>query len=74
MKQSGLNYPEEPSKTVKLGWCSPDLFCPLPSAFSVNSNAGVGAGRERPMRQKLPAKDPDPGKKPQRQAREKVIR
>lgn len=31
---------------VKVGWCSPDLFWPLPSAISVNSNAGVGAGRE----------------------------
>lgn len=36
--------------------------------------AGVGAGESEPMHQKLSARDPDPGKKPQRQAREKHIR
>lgn len=74
MKQSGLKYSEKLSKTVKLGWCSPDLFWSLPSAIYVNSSAGVGAGESEPMHQKLSARDPDPGKKPQRQAREKHIR
>lgn len=40
-------YTKTLQKHMKLGWYFPDLFRPLCSDISVNTNAGVGAGRER---------------------------
>ena len=39
-------YTKTLQKCVKLGCYFPDLFWPLSSDISVNTDAGVGAGRE----------------------------
>lgn len=75
MKQAGLKYSEKPYETVwDLDGVLLICFGPCLQPSLLTQMQGWEQGESEPTCQNLPARDPDPEEKPQRQAREKHIR